>query len=197
MKLTGKTLKTQWFAFKSAPNCDKWSCTFFPVLIFTNRCQDRRINCFKAFEYRIRNYFLSYKVELKGFTVLLSVQKLPNAPTCSFPCIFSHQRLTLTWDDSSSSEPISTGFWKRMSSTATRRGRHPLQQETITRYLRRGPMFRAIAACPLISISHPPEGAGVGPAQLVSFPHQKTAKDAVEDVSLLGRTSGENMRVCF
>lgn len=42
-----------------------------------------------------------------------------------------------------------------------------------------------------------PEGAGVGPAQLVSFPHQKTAKDAVEDVSLLGRTIRENMRVDF
>lgn len=30
-----------------------------------------------------------------------------------------------------------------------------------------------------------PVGAGVGPAQLVGLPHQKTSKDAVEDVSLL------------
>lgn len=44
-------------------------------------------------------------------------------------------------------------------------------------------MFGPISVCPLS-----PEGAGVGPAQLVSFPHQETAKDAVEDVSLLGRT---------
>lgn len=36
-----------------------------------------------------------------------------------------------------------------------------------------------------------PVGAGVGPAQLVGFPHQKTSKDAVEDVSLL--QSGEKM----
>lgn len=35
-----------------------------------------------------------------------------------------------------------------------------------------------------------PVGAGIGPAQLVGFPHQKTSKDAVEDVSLL--QSGEN-----
>lgn len=43
-----------------------------------------------------------------------------------------------------------------------------------------------------------PEGAGIGPAQLVSFPHQETAKDAVEDVSLLGGTiGGGNMRVYF
>lgn len=36
-----------------------------------------------------------------------------------------------------------------------------------------------------------PVGAGVGPAQLVGFPHQKASKDAVEDVSLL--QSGEKM----
>ena len=35
----------------------------------------------------------------------------------------------------------------------------------------------------LLKIS--PVGAGVGPAQLVGFPHQKTPKDPVEDVPLL------------
>lgn len=43
--------------------------------------------------------------------------------------------LILTWEERSSSEPISTGFWKRISSTATRLGRHPLQQRTVNRYL--------------------------------------------------------------
>lgn len=38
-----------------------------------------------------------------------------------------------------------------------------------------------------------PERAGVGPAQLIGFPHQKTSKDAVEDVSLL--KSGEEFNL--
>lgn len=36
-----------------------------------------------------------------------------------------------------------------------------------------------------------PVGAGIGPAQLIGFPHQKPAKDTVEDVSLLGHTIRE------
>lgn len=44
---------------------------------------------------------------------------------CSFPS--TGTRAVVTCDESSSNEPISTGFWKRMSSTATSLGRHPLQ----------------------------------------------------------------------
>lgn len=47
---------------------------------------------------------------------------------------------------------------------------------------------------------HSPEGAGVGPAQFVGFPHQETSKDPVEDVPLLNSThtqtrkeTGQNM----
>ena len=40
----------------------------------------------------------------------------------------------------------------------------------------------------VVQEQHSPVGAGVGPAQLVGFPHQKASEDPVEDVPLLSNT---------